>query len=735
MILIASFPGSGNTFLRNILYEVYGLESSMEPINSNHIHDENVSDYQFVKTHMLPHKLPAGTEKAISIYLIRDGRDALCSIAHQKKELIGPGTDFYQNLQEVIINDNESFFGGWAQNITKWVEKADLVIRYEDLISNPQKVLARINKLFPLPTAHWDQLPSFKQMKNRINKYGSGVELNIIDSEKLKFSTKNFRKGKPGSWKEEMPDELHDLFWSKHGDTMEMLGYARDGEIRTPNRELCHVLLEKLGIPLNIPDKKEKVLIEANKLVSNDNDGISRYQSELLKAMWPIANNPYSKYDIYLFINEKTIPLGDCENIIFRDFDNKKKKKLTIIDEVYEKAKSDTEFKISSNEQDKTYSNIKSYNEIFTSSPFQNLERKTLNAISPRFKNFLYKNNILVFHKTYDLLRPINKFTINLFPKIYRSIQSNYFQTSHRLNKVKKAPKKFKVIHLPLQQHYRPFEKMKSRFLVTVHDFTHLYFPQYHTPMNIKNAKEGLNFIMKKKAHVIAISKSTYSDSLKEMKMVEKRLHLVTEAVDKEKFYFSVNYDVNLKILEKYGLDVKHPYLLCLSTIEPRKNLSNTIIAFISYLENNPDSNVNLVVAGKRGWMDENLILRNYSNRVLFTGFIEDQDLSGLYSQAIALCYLSFYEGFGLPALEAMRCKTPVIFANNSSLPEVVGQGGLAVDPYDLEDIECKMKMIIHDKELRNTLGLLALKHSTNFSWRKTAEDTLSVYERIINKD
>jgi glycosyltransferase involved in cell wall biosynthesis len=734
MIVIASFPGSGNTLLRNILYEVYGIESSTYLINPNQIQDENFSKYPFVKMHLLPHELPTVTKKAAYIYIIRDGRDALCSIARHRKDSAELGTDFYQNLQVAIVTDNESFFGGWSNNVTQWVEKADLVLRYEDLISDPQKVLERINAIYPLPAAHWDKLPSFEQMKKRINKYGSGAQLDISNIEKLKLSNKNFRKGKSGNWKEEMPDILQDLFWSKHGDTMEMLGYARGGEILTPNSELCHVLLEKLGVLLTIPDKKEKVLIEANKLVSNDNDGISRYQSELLKAMWPIANNPYSKYDIYLFINEKTIPLIDCEKLIFRDFDGKKKKKLTVIDVAYEKAKSDTEFKLISNKQDETYSNIESYSGIFMPSTFQILEQEILNAISPRFKNFLYKNNILVLHRIYDSLRPINQFVINIFPEIYRFFETTSFQNIRKLKKVKKMPKKFKVIHLPLQQHYKPFKKMKSRFLVTVHDFTHLYFPQYHTPMNIKNATDGLDFIMKKKAHVIAISKSTYSDSMKEMKMDKKRLHLVTEAVDRKKFYFSFNYDDNLKILEKYGLDLKHPYLLCLSTIEPRKNLSNTIIAFVSYLENNPDSNVNLVVAGKRGWMDDNLILRNYPNRVFFTGFIEDKDLSGLYSQALALCYLSFYEGFGLPALEAMRCKTPVIFANNSSLPEVVGEGGLAVDPYDLEDIECKMKMIIDDKDLRDNLGLLALKHSTSFSWRKTAEETLSVYERIINQ-
>ena len=189
MILIASFPRSGNTFLRNILYEVYGIESGTYDLNPKD-HDINYSDFPFVKTHLLPHELPTFAEKAHCIYLIRDGRDALCSIAHQKKDIIEPGTSFYQNLQEAIIAEKESFFGGWTHNVTKWIEKADLVLRYEDLIADPQKVFERINKIFPLPKANWDRLPSFEQMKNRINKYGSEVHLDISNDEKIKFSNK-----------------------------------------------------------------------------------------------------------------------------------------------------------------------------------------------------------------------------------------------------------------------------------------------------------------------------------------------------------------------------------------------------------------------------------------------------------------------------------------------------------------------------------------------------------------
>jgi len=293
----------------------------------------------------------------------------------------------------------------------------------------------------------------------------------------------------------------------------------------------------------------------------------------------------------------------------------------------------------------------------------------------------------------------------------------------------------YDLVHIPLKQHCAPFKRARNKVLVTVHDLTHLYFPGHHTPRNIANAQEGLDFIDKKDADVIAISQSTKDDLLKSTSLPEGRIHLIYQAVDRRKFNFKINQDDCRKIRTKYGLHFDVPYIVCLSTLEPRKNLINTIKAYISLREEYPDIPLKLVIAGKKGWNAENIftVARDYAEHIFFTGFIDDDDLAYLYSGAVAMSYLSFYEGFGLPPLEAMSCGTPVIYGNNSSLIEVVGAGGLPADPSDVADIKNQFETIFYNVELRKVKSNEALKQSLKFSSRKAAIQTLALYEEMID--
>ena len=141
------------------------------------------------------------------------------------------------------------------------------------------------------------------------------------------------------------------------------------------------------------------------------------------------------------------------------------------------------------------------------------------------------------------------------------------------------------------------------------------------------------------------------------------------------------------------------------------------------------------MIAGKKGWHTNKLQLEEdwIANRVIFTGFVDDRDIPFLYSNAVAMSYISFYEGFGLPLLEAMSCGTPVLFGNNSSMIEVVGDGGLPCDPNEINDIKNKMHQMYYDAQLRKTLSIKALKQSNKFSWRKSVMETLDVYMKVID--
>jgi glycosyltransferase involved in cell wall biosynthesis len=138
-------------------------------------------------------------------------------------------------------------------------------------------------------------------------------------------------------------------------------------------------------------------------------------------------------------------------------------------------------------------------------------------------------------------------------------------------------------------------------------------------------------------------------------------------------------------VLRRYGIPERNPYFLCLGTIEPRKNLDGVLRAFARLAAAERVPGCHLVVVGTRGWGVEKILRTLQENtalngRVVLTGFVADRDLAAIYSGALAFLYLSHYEGFGLPPLEAMHCGTPVIVGDNSAMPEVVGDAGIRLD-------------------------------------------------------
>ncbi|MCF6341740.1 MAG: glycosyltransferase [Bacteroidales bacterium] len=711
MIWLSSFPRSGNTFFRNVLYEVYGLESTTFHLEPGYHLDENYADYPFVKTHLLPDQLKPGDSSIPAIYIIRDGRDALVSMAHHRKDIIAPGSDFYENLKVAIIADRGSFFGGWSENVSEWILRADMVIRYEDLLIDPVKEAERMRALFDLPKPDESRVPRFEQLKFGIPQYGSGKVHGFSEARMKELAQKNFRKGRAGSWKEEMPEELVDLFWSYHGDTMERVGYTYDGKIKDLHTELDYLLIDKLGkTKQETRFKPKRILIESNKVVSPDNDGVKRYQIELLKGFLPLVENPDSGWQIDLFIHGKIFPLPRFKESILEDFSNGTLKEAR------------------HQERDKTF--------------FERVEQILIKLVPNSFVSFLAKHEIKVFHNIYEFLKKMLRHTIDVMLTFVNYIKLllyrlfNVFEGSISGFRLEKQFNQYDLIHLPLMHHYLPFRRSKAKILTTVHDLTHVICPQFHTKINIENSAKGMDFVLNIGSDVIAVSHSTKNDLLKEYNMKPEKVFMVHEAADKKKFNFKINQEDNSKVLDKYGIAELGNYLVCLSTIEPRKNLENTMRGFKLLIDENPDIPLHLVIAGKKGWENNDSVFNDpaYLRNVVFIGFVDDEDISAIYSNAVAMSYLSFYEGFGLPPLEAMCCSTPVIYGNNSSLIEVVGPGGLACKPDDINEIKEKFEQIFFDKELRARKSREALKQSLGFSWRKTVEQTLDVYKQIIEK-
>lgn len=275
-----------------------------------------------------------------------------------------------------------------------------------------------------------------------------------------------------------------------------------------------------------------------------------------------------------------------------------------------------------------------------------------------------------------------------------------------------------------------------TNLILTVHDLSFERYPEHfgwkrrlwHTFINPRK-------ICRRADKIIAVSNSTKNDVISLYKIYPRRVEVIHSAAD-DKFRVINRNDENLiKVKEKYDLPYK--FVLYLGTIEPRKNIIGLIRAFdqlqieVHKTGNEEIKKYALVIAGSRGWMSEKIKEERkkarFRKHIIMLKYVREKDKQYLYNLASLFVYPSFFEGFGFPPLEAMKCGVPVIAANNSSLPEVVGDGGILVDPDKPDEIYQAMKEIILDRDLREKLIKKGLEKAKEFDWKKTAEKTLAV--------
>ena len=226
---------------------------------------------------------------------------------------------------------------------------------------------------------------------------------------------------------------------------------------------------------------------------------------------------------------------------------------------------------------------------------------------------------------------------------------------------------------------------------------------------------------------IFAISEFTKKDLLAARPDLNPRQITVIPLAAGSSFHPCEEAGVISAVRAKYGIPADVPYVLSLATLEIRKNLDQVVNAFARYLQQNEQSRLHLVLAGMSGWKLEKLqgalsAARRWRHRIILTGFVDDTDLSALYSGALCFLYLSRYEGFGLPPLEAMACGTPVICADNSSLPEVVGKAGLMLDADDVQGVVDGLRQLEASPQLRLELSNAGRERAKLFSWERAAE-------------
>ncbi|MFH1360930.1 MAG: glycosyltransferase family 1 protein [Candidatus Omnitrophota bacterium] len=273
----------------------------------------------------------------------------------------------------------------------------------------------------------------------------------------------------------------------------------------------------------------------------------------------------------------------------------------------------------------------------------------------------------------------------------------------------------------------------EAKIIVTVHDLIHRTYPEGHTPSTIKTVEKQFNEITSKADRIICVSKSTQTDLQRFYPIKEDKTCVVYQGVDKTNFY---PLDEKQKAQGRQAIQargIKQPFILFVGTIEPRKNLKNLLLAFSLMKKKNISRK--LVVIGMKGWMSDDIANMvkdlGLKNDVVFVGYIQDQELRNFYNCADVFAYPSFYEGFGFPILEALSCGAAVVTSNASSCPEIAKDAALIVDPYNPEDIAQAIIRVLEDEKCEQELRIKALGRAEEFSFLKTAQETLRVYKDV----
>lgn len=272
--------------------------------------------------------------------------------------------------------------------------------------------------------------------------------------------------------------------------------------------------------------------------------------------------------------------------------------------------------------------------------------------------------------------------------------------------------------------------------VVTIHDLITYLLPAYRGPWR-KRAYTWLDLQAARRARLlIAVSEHTRQDIIRHLRFPPERVHVTYEAAAPELRPAPLEEQAALR--KHYGLPER--FILYLGDTDVRKGVHRLLRAFARWRESHPGDEVGLVIAGPlhppdgRLFLDLPGIARSLGlDRVVrFLGPIPEAEKAALYSAATVFAFLSEYEGFGLPPLEAMACGTPVLASRAASLPEVVGEAGLLADPLDEEEVVAALGRLLEDASLRAELGRRGRERAATFSWERTARQTVEAYARSV---
>jgi len=276
------------------------------------------------------------------------------------------------------------------------------------------------------------------------------------------------------------------------------------------------------------------------------------------------------------------------------------------------------------------------------------------------------------------------------------------------------------------EPNFIPLQSIKSDKVITsIHDFSFLLYKEFHPKERIDYFEKYFFSNIYKSDMIICFSEFTKQEVLKRVDLPEEKIKVIYHGLDHDLFRVYTDCKTNLDLPEKF--------IFCVGSIEPRKNLLGLLQAFNS-LDVTIKEEYHLVLAGFKGWKNEeimNMIKVNQEN-IHYLGYISDQELAKVYNLATLFVYPSFYEGFGLPVLEAMACGTPVVTSHVSSIPEVGGDAVVYCDPHEPEDIRKKMLKVLSDHDLQQEKRTKGLNRAKTFTWERSAKEHLALFKKVL---
>lgn len=312
--------------------------------------------------------------------------------------------------------------------------------------------------------------------------------------------------------------------------------------------------------------------------------------------------------------------------------------------------------------------------------------------------------NLKSFIKKIPLAKKITRKIIMLLSKFYTKTYDIYWQPN-----------------------FIPLEEVKAKKVITsVHDFSSIIHKEFHPKERVEYFEKYFFKNIKRSDILICFSQFTKNEILQYFDFEENQIEVIPHGVKND---FLKTYDdltLNFEIPKKF--------ILTVGSIEPRKNLIGLLKAY-NMLDENLKKEYKLVLVGFKGWENREimeLINKNKTN-IHYLGFVTDEELAKVYNLASLFVFPSFYEGFGLPPLEAMACGTPVVTSNLTSLPEVCEDAVLYCNPHNEIDIKEKMEKILKDKTLQKDLSIKGKKQAQKFSWEKSALAHLDILKNTLN--